>query len=134
MEPGKTTIQPNPYEPPKADFLGRLRRRYRVATIISFLLPFVVPFVCSAAYEPINREWTVKKFGCGCPGLDGTYHFNANDFNAILWGIILVACLSWWVPAARSFLPDKVRRPGCVFGGFVLICICLKMWARGVWM
>ena len=134
MEPGNTTLDPNPYEPPKAPWPRGVRRRYRAATIIGFLLPFAVPFVCEAAYRPINRGWTVKKFGCGCPSLDGTSHFNANDFNAILWGIILVGCLSWWIPSARRLFPDTFRLRGCFFGALLMIWICLKMWARGVWM
>jgi hypothetical protein len=131
MEPDNTTLDPNPYEAPRGCFA---RRRHGVATLVGFVVPWAVPFLCYAAYQPINSGWTVKKFGCGCPSLDGTYHFNANDFNAILWGAILVGCLLWWIPSARRVFPQKIRFPGCFFGALALVWIGLKMWARCGWL
>ena len=134
MEPEKTTLPQNPYESPKGSDPCRPCRRYGAVTLISFLLPFAVPFMCNVAYEPINHEWTVKKFGCGCPSLDGKRHFNANDFNAILWGGILIGCVSWWIPAARRLLPENIKTPACIFGAFIITWICLRIWLRGIWL
>lgn len=135
MEPDRATLRPNPYESPRASFPRRPHRRFRAATFLSFVLPFAVPFVSYAAYQPINHDWTVEHFGCACPRLDGTYRpFNANHFNAILWGGVLIGCLSWWIPSARRVLPQTVRMPGCLAGGVVMTWICVAMWLRCGWL
>ena len=131
MEPDRSAHNTNPYEAPRA---WPVFRRHGLATMIHFVLPFAVPFLCYHVYQPINNGWTVKKFGCGCPSLDGTCHFNANDFNTILWGGILLGCLSWWIPSATHVFPQKIRFAGCFFGTLAIIWICLKMWARCVWL
>ena len=96
-------------------------------------LPFAVPPVVHAMYEPINRDWTVKRFGCGCPQIDGTWPFNANDFNLILWILVLSACTCAFVVAVRHGV-RKWRYEIIGVGFAVLLALCLKMYGRECWL
>lgn len=106
------------------------------------LLPFVVPFLFHAAYQPVNVAWTVRRFGCGCPpvtapGASPAWHFNANDFNLLLWCGVAGACgLSWWLLVRREFAD---RRPPVYFavqgsGLAVLVLICGNRLAWEIWL
>jgi hypothetical protein len=98
------------------------------------VLPFVLPVACYFLYQPINESWTVRQFGCGCPSLDGTRHFNANDFNAILWFLIAACCGIWWARLVKAVFPEKVRPRACALGGFAILLLAAKLWAKTVWL
>jgi hypothetical protein len=110
---------------------GRALRRVCLA------LPFVSPFVVHALYQPINERWTVKQFGCGCPPLDGSWRFNANHFNTILWaGVALSATVAWGI-ALRPEFPARgpsAYPPILMAGIGLLLWICAGRWAKEIWL
>ena len=109
----------------------------RVVRRIGLVLPFVSPFVVHAMYQPVNERWTVKRFGCGCPPLDGSWRFNANDFNLILWvGVALAAVVAWGV-ALRAEFPARgatAYPPVLIAGILLLLWICASRFAKETWM
>lgn len=106
---------------------------------ILLILPFVVPFVLHALYQPINAAWTVDRFGCGCPPLKGGggAGFNANHFNAILWFGIAVACAAAWWCLLRPEFKDR-RSTRYMFtqsmGVTFVFYICVRRFAAEVWL
>jgi hypothetical protein len=121
MEIEKIAEGTNPNQSPHSPHRPRTPLRVSLSAITAALLAFLAPFGSYVVYQPINQEWTVKRFGCGCPSLDGSYHFNANDFNAIVWGVIAVVCTTCWILAARRLFPDRTRRQLCFAGSVVLL-------------
>lgn len=104
-----------------------------------FILPFVVPFVFHALYQPINAAWTVERFGCGCPPLSdtGAFRFNANHFNLILWCGVAIACgASWWFLMRPEFTDRKSMRYVVAqsIGLGLLLCICANRLAKEIWL
>jgi hypothetical protein len=101
------------------------------------LIPLVIPIVFHRLYEPINRRWTVEVFGCGCPPMAGGRHFNANDFNLIVWIAIALGCgVMWWRFARWTF---KIRHPFfCTLlrgGGLMaVLAICSNRFAQEIWL
>lgn len=72
------------------------------------LLILAAPVVTFFVYEPLNRGWIVKEFGCGCRS-----GFNANDFNGIVWASLAAIWISLWCFASlrgfpRSAWPSRV--------------------------
>lgn len=106
---------------------------------VMLIVPFVLPLIFHRLYQPLNESWTVKRFGCGCPPLrdTGGFHFNANDFNLIIWLVIAVICgMSWWLLLRPEF---KDRRSTKYYliqlaGVYVLLAICGRQWAREGWL
>jgi hypothetical protein len=102
------------------------------------ILPFVVPFVFHALYQPINAAWTVERFGCGCPNIRGEFRaFNANHFNLILWcGVAMVCGLSWWFLLRPEFTDRKSTHYVLMqsIGLAVLLCICANRLAGEIWL
>ncbi len=96
-------------------------------------IPFAAQLLLRHLYEPINEEWTVVNFGCGCPRLDGTTGFNANHFNLILWSIIFLLLTTWLVRLCVIVYPE-VRYWLLLSGLPVLLMLCLKAYAEGYWL
>lgn len=110
-------------------------RRFRWPMI----LPFAIPLVLSYIHPIVNENWTVKKFGCGCPPIHDTggWHFNANHFNLILWGIVLIACITLWYWELKRHIAGGFKRVlwvGYVIGAAVIEIVCVRAWARGGWL
>ncbi len=107
---------------------------------VLLILPFVVPFVFHALYQPINAAWTVKRFGCGCPPVTANpddWFFNANYFNLILWCGVAAACgISWWFLLRPEFTDRKSARYVVAqsIGLGVLLCICANRLAGEIWL
>lgn len=100
-------------------------------------IPFLVPVAFHFAYQPINESWTVKRFGCGCPALDGSFRFNANDVNSLLWLGILAVCIVGWVSiVSRLFVHDldKWRVQVMIIGILGLVLLSARMWALEGWL
>ena len=107
---------------------------------LGLILPFVVPFVFHWLYQPVNRSWTVKRFGCGCPPMmapPGSWGFNANYFNFYIWVALLAACaISWWSASGRTvrgLTPNQgllVR----VLGLFALLHACATRFGKEFWL
>jgi len=103
------------------------------------VLPFTVPFVLHRIYQPINEKWTVKRFGCGCPRVNDTraWHFNANDFNMIIWIAVMLACtVSWCLLIRVEFTrPRTLKSYFLQFGGiYALLCICMSRLGQEAWL
>jgi hypothetical protein len=98
------------------------------------VLPYLIPIGFYLAYQPINKEWTVKYFGCGCPSLDGKHHFNANDFNLAIVAIVDLFCVPWWLTSAKRMIPKRMRMAACFLGTSMILLISLKVWAKMVWL
>jgi hypothetical protein len=105
----------------------------RVVAASGLVLPYFIPIVFYLVYQPINEGWTVKQFGCGCPTLDGKYHFNANDFNLVIVAVIALFCVPWWLVSASQMTPKKIRIPVCFFGTLIILFISLEVWGKMVW-
>lgn len=104
---------------------------------LSLTIPFLLPWCFFYLYDPINCNWTVKRFGCGCPKLDGSYTFNANHFNLCLWcGFFALFTTLWvwryekifspWPPVERSYIGSA--------GVTVLMFLSLVFCGRGMWL
>jgi hypothetical protein len=104
------------------------------ALALGLVLPYLMPVGFYFLYQPINEEWTVKQFGCGCPRLDGTTHFNANHFNLILVGLVDGICIPWWLLSAERFIPAHFWPIAAVMGTATIIMVSLGVWARTVWL
>jgi hypothetical protein len=128
----------NPYRSPRvgpaSPASGRVPFAQRAVLASGLLLPFLIPIGFYHAYQPVNEAWTVTRFGCGCPSLDGTYHFNANHFNLILVGVLDLLCIPWWVRSARRTLPEQARLPACILGSVVILFISLRVLGRMFWL
>lgn len=101
------------------------------------VIPFVIPFVVHHLYQPINANWTVKQFGCGCPPLDDRWKFNANHFNLILWAHVGAACAAAWWWAVRAEFRDHpaLRYLYAVGTGIgMLLALCLVHCAKEAWL
>jgi hypothetical protein len=103
-----------------------------------FILPFLLPFTFYSFYKPINENITVHHFGCGCPGLfsDAGYliDFNSNQFNAILWGIILFVSTFLWSNLTTQIKGKTSRDSTTFIGVFILLFLCLRFFALSSWM
>ncbi len=105
-----------------------------LAVALALVLPYASPVALYFVYQPINEEWTVKQFGCGCPRLDGTPHFNANDFNLILVGLVDLFSVPWWLIFTKRIVSTK-RWPLVAFvGTFVILMISLRVFGRMFWL
>jgi hypothetical protein len=103
------------------------------------IIPFIVPFVFHAFYQPINEAWTVERFGCGCPPIRnaGAFRFNANYFNLVLWcGVALVCGLSWWLLLRREITDRKAMHylVAQLTGLAVLTGICFNRLGKEFWL
>ena len=96
-------------------------------------VPFVVPPLLHWAYEPINRHWTVEKFGCGCPPMTGGWRFNANYVNLVLWFAVLVG-LSVLVDRLVPHASGRRRFNWLVPALALLVVLCAHYYGRGVWL
>ncbi|MCX5658610.1 MAG: hypothetical protein NTW19_02675 [Planctomycetota bacterium] len=100
-------------------------------------VPFLWPALFAEFYEPVNRDWTVKHFGCGCPPIDGGFRFNANYVNGLLWMLIFAGCAAFWIRRLRRTFPGS-NPLACGIGGSVGITILLihaaRLYAQQVWL
>jgi hypothetical protein len=99
----------------------------KMKRILYYTLPFLLPIILYFIYNPINTNWTVKKFGCGCPNIDGSFRFNANYFNTILWFIIMGICIWIW-------RKQMAKRQTFLIGLFFVVLICMICFSRGFWL
>ena len=98
-------------------------------------IPFLVPLAVHWLYQPVNENWTVKTFGCGCPPLDLSWRFNANHFNTILWLVVFSLNASLLVKVFP--VEQRERESGAAFlslGFVALLFLCAKQWARECWL
>jgi hypothetical protein len=112
---------------------GVLRRQKKVLLVI----PIGLVLGFHEVYQPINRLWTVERFGCGCPPMTGSPGFNANHFNLILWtclGAASVALWCWLIGRLFKHRSPEWRRGIRIAGTCVLLLIALKCWAAGCWL
>jgi len=102
--------------------------------VMALCAPFLAPNVFDVVYDPINRDWTVATFGCGCPDLDGTDRFDANEFNAVLWTLVFSAsAFTWWVGCHAIVQSESpVTLVGFPIGGIAWMCV--YHYARGIWL
>ena len=129
--------QNNPYRSPATDTRHSATHgttKPRVNWMVSLVLPFLLPILFYVAYQPFNECWTVRQFGCGCPSLDGTRHFNSNDFNTILWLPIALGCEVWFVRLTKVISEPEIRMTVRFIGGFGMLYLILRLWARTMWM
>jgi hypothetical protein len=80
--------------------------RLRDLRYLGLATPYFVPAMFDRLYQPINESITVRQFGCGCPPLDGSSGFNANDFNVILWLVLFAVCTRLWVCRLERTFPQ----------------------------
>ena len=104
--------------------------------IIKLIVPLMIPTLFGIVYAPINRSWTVKTFGCGCPPLDLSFRFNANHFNGIVWLVIAGICTSVWVWLVHKDFKQMHRAYRLILGGGVVIIIvtCMREFSLGYWL
>jgi len=129
--------QDNPYRSPATDTAGSAthgKMKPSVFAMVSLVLPFLLPILFYTVYQPINEHWTVRQFGCGCPSLDGTRHFNSNDFNTILWLPIALGCGVWFARLTRVISRPEIRMMARFVGGFGMLYLIMRLWARTMWM
>ncbi len=107
-----------------AEPLSSLDSRHHFATWFRLFVP-VLPLLFYPFYQPVNRDFTVKVFGCGCH-----YGFNANCVNTILGAVVLLASCALLALASR-FLVGKHRVRCLVIGG-AIICLANGYLVRGL--
>jgi len=104
--------------------------------IAKLMVLLAVPTLLEIVYAPINRSWTVKTFGCGCPPLDLSFRFNANHFNAIVWSVIAATCTSLWVWQVRKEFKQTPRTFQLLLdiGVVIIIGTCMRGFGVGYWL
>lgn len=104
--------------------------------IVKLIVPLMIPTLFGIVYAPINRSWTVKTFGCGCPPLDLSFRFNANHFNIIVWSVIAATCTSVWVWQVHKEFKQMPRAFQLLLGIGVVIIIgtCMRGLGLGYWL
>lgn len=105
--------------------------------ILILILPLLTPVIVSILYAPINQQWTVNIFGCGCPPLDLSFRFNANHFNMILWSIVAASCISVWIwQVCRQFKhkSQNWRLSLIAIGVIIVFFTCIRALALGFWL
>jgi hypothetical protein len=120
---------------PLSASLGKLDSTYGIL-IKYFLLviPFTIPFAFYSFYKPINSNVIVEHFGCGCPNLASSYDFNANNFNAIVWALIVYIIIFLWNTLVSQIFKGRVKSWLVPIGICVLIFLGVKFYARSMWM
>ncbi len=109
----------------------------RVFLFVKYLMlivPFCVPVLFNFFYQPINKNITVKHFGCGCPNLDGSYGFDSNDFNMILWMPVLFISILLWTLLAKQVFKNKTKVWAILGGIYVLTLMSLRFYGRSIWL
>ena len=108
---------------------------------VLIILPFALPFLVHQIYQPINENWTVRRFGCGCPPVLGPgvreWNFNANEFNSIVWVAVASTCvLSWWLLVRSAFTNRRTTKYFLLqmSGVYVLVFICMRQLALEFWL
>jgi hypothetical protein len=108
-----------------------------VLILIKYLMlvvPFFIPVLFNFFYQPINKNITVKHFGCGCPSLDGSYGFDSNDFNYILWMPVLFISILLWTFLAKQVFKNKTKVWVILGGIYILTFLSLRFYGRSYWM
>jgi len=102
--------------------------------LFRLVLPFGIPVLFYFLYQPVNRAWTVKRFGCGCPPLDGSWRFNANHFNGILLLPLLAGCILLWIWETKG-ITGRMSRHWLYGAGLVgILLVFIQVWARLWWL
>ena len=65
-----------------------LTPRALIWAVLAVVILITAPLLFDLVYAPINREWTVVQFGCGC----NQRSFNANHFDVLIIGGCLAGC------------------------------------------
>ena len=130
----------NPCDAPRHANTDAAPRRFHLAPfrwwhVFGWPFPLAWPFIFNVLYDPIDRNWTVVTFGCGCPNLDGTYRaFTANHFNAILWIFTLaVSGLTWFMfcrAVIRPHPPIEIIIPPILLAAG----LCYQYFLGGIWL
>jgi hypothetical protein len=102
------------------------------------LVPLAAPFLFHLLYQPINRNWVVHQFGCGCP-LSATGRprpFNANHVSMIVWAAVCISCIAlWtWLVVRRIGVSDRWQMALFVSGTSVIGGVCMKFLSRAWWL
>ena len=81
----------------------------------------------------VTHRMFVERFGCGCPSLDGSWHFNTNHLTMIVLALAGVGSLlpHFWLIRR---VPDKHRTTYLVACGMVVGGICLFTVGRNMWL
>lgn len=78
--------------------------------------------------------------GRGCPLITappGSWHFNANHCNLIIWVVLFAACaLSWSFATRGAFSRLTVDRRLILrgIGLYILLFACARHWAKEFWL
>jgi hypothetical protein len=100
---------------------------------------FVIPWLIHVLYQPLNENWTVKRFGCGWPpilprGGSAGWGFNANHFNLLLWIAVWLACVGFYLWSLSESRRAK-RRVWLLGGGVgVITVMCVRLLAAEMWL
>ena len=75
----------------------------------------------------------VKRLGCGCPNLDGSWRFNTNHLT---WTILTIAAILTSICSYRNTrrLPEKSKPIYFICYGFSILMICIITNSRNVWL
>lgn len=104
-------------------------KRYLLLTV-----PFVILILFHFVNHPINKKITVVHFGCGCPKLDGSYDFDANCFNAVLWTVVLFASVFLWTYFSKDVFKNATRLFLILTGIWMLMCLAMKLYSESFWL
>ena len=110
------------------------RQRRQEMRVFRLVLPFGIPILFYFLYQPINRAWTVKRFGCGCPSLDLSWRFNANHFNTVLLLPLLAGCMLLWIREIKRVTSKEARCVSCGAGIVGILLVFIQVWARRRWL
>jgi cation transporter-like permease len=120
---------------PLPTLLGKLDSTYGMLLMYFLLvIPFTIPFAFYSVYKSINSNIIVKHFGCGCPNLDGSYGFNANNFNAIVWAFIVYIIIFLWTTLVTQIFKSRANLWLVPTGIIILIFLGVRFYARSMWM
>ena len=103
--------------------------RANIKPALSMLLPGVLPIAACIIYSPVNHDYLVKRFGCGC-------HFGFNTNNITLSVFWCVFVLTIGMTVLRSLrLPGWRSRTLCIFLTFIIHgFLTLRMLSLNIWL
>lgn len=101
--------------------------RSKFKRLFHLFWPFFTPCLFCLLYTPIDINFTVKRFGCGCH-----FDFNANFVNELLRSSVLIAtvCL---ITLHAPGVSQKWRRL-YLFGGISLMVYVSAFFCQRIWL
>jgi hypothetical protein len=106
-----------------------------MSRIALHFLPWIIPAMVGIVYSWLNmgQRLFVERLGCGCPSLDGSFHFNTNHLTMTI--AFLGAASSGGLCIWRSrTMTERKQMAYVIAGGVVIGGISIFWMVRNFWL